>query len=68
MIFLRSWVMAEAVTAITGIARVRGSARSWPSAVMPSMPGSWMSMRIRAGRRSWASRTPSSPVSASIVR
>jgi len=56
-----------AVTAITGIARVVGSARSWPRASMPSMPGSWMSISTRAGCRSRASRTPSSPVPASIV-
>jgi len=30
-------------------------------------PGSWMSIRMSAGPRSFASRTPSSPVPASIV-
>ena len=67
MICWRLCVMADAVTAMTGMARVTGSARRWPSAAMPSMPGSWMSIRTRAGRRSRASRMPSSAVSLSTV-
>src|SRR5262249_36311935 len=59
--------MADAVTAITRMARVMGSSRSCRSAVMPSMPGSWMSMRTRAGWRERGSSTPSSPVSGSMV-
>src|SRR4030095_5377770 len=39
MIFLRSCVMAEAVTAMTGIVRVAGSARSWPTGGMPAIRG-----------------------------
>src|SRR5437879_5100556 len=68
MIVARSVVIAEAVTATTGIARVVGSARSRRSASMPSMPGRWMSMRTSAGRCSCVRRTPSSPVSASTTR
>ena len=49
MILLRSSVIAEAVTAITGIALVAGSVRSTASASMPLMPGSWISIRISAG-------------------
>src|SRR5215475_9586644 len=60
--------MAEAVTAIAGIRRVAGSSRSCRSAVTPLMPGSWMSIRMRSGWSSCASRTPSSPVSASARR
>ena len=36
--------------ASTGIEAVRSSARSRPSASMPSMSGSWMSIRTRSGR------------------
>src|SRR5262245_33926612 len=68
MIVCRSWVMAEAVTANAGIARVAGSSRSCRSAVTPLIPGSWMSIRMRSGRSSRARRTPSSPVSASARR
>ena len=35
---------------------------------MPSIPGSWRSMRTRSGRRSAASATPSSAVAASSTR
>ena len=59
--------MADAVTAMIGMSRVPGSARRWPSAVMPSIPGSWMSIRTSAGWRSRASRMPSSAVSLSMV-
>src|SRR5712692_103073 len=41
--------MAKAVTATTLSEAVSASARSCPSAVTPSIPGSWMSMRIRSG-------------------
>src|SRR5206468_3068603 len=68
MIWLRSCVIAEAVTATTGIARVAGSARSRFRASIPFIPGSWMSMRIRAGRCSAAMRRPSSAFSASTTR
>src|SRR5262245_11837946 len=68
MIVLRSWVMAEAVTAIAGIVAVAGLSRICRNAVMPSIPGSWMSIKMRSGWRSRASRTPSSPVSASATR
>src|SRR5262249_31172008 len=67
MIWRRSCVIAEAVTATTGIARVTGSARSRCSASIPLIPGSWMSIRTRAGRCSAAMRTPSSAVSASMT-
>src|SRR5215467_8847057 len=40
MIFCRSWAMTDAVTAMTGIVRVVGSARSSLSASIPLMPGS----------------------------
>src|SRR5438309_11165301 len=36
--------------AITGIPRVAGSARNRPSASIPSIPGSRMSIRTRLGR------------------
>src|SRR5215467_4543687 len=68
MIVLRSWVMADAVTAIVGIVAVAGSSRIWRNALMPSIPGSWMSIRMRSGWSSRARRTPSSPVSASATR
>src|SRR3972149_5357496 len=64
MIFCRSWVIADAVTAMTGIARVAGSARNRPSAVMPSIPGSWMSIRTSAGRGGPARGPPSPPAPA----
>ena len=41
MIFWRSWAMAEAVTAMTGIVAVAGSSRICRNAVIPVMPGSW---------------------------
>src|SRR5581483_5496560 len=50
-----------AVTATTGIARVAGSSRRQASAAMPSSTGSWMSIRMSAGRSTFARRTPSSP-------
>src|SRR5215471_8353783 len=68
MIVFRSRVMAEAVTAIAGIVAVAGLSRICLNAVMPSIPGSWMSIKMRSGWRSRASRTPSSPVSASATR
>src|SRR5207249_4606439 len=68
MIWRRSWVIAEAVTATTRIARVAGSARSRFRASIPVIPGSWMSMRIRAGCCSAAMRRPSSAFSASTTR
>jgi hypothetical protein len=36
MIVLRSWVMADAVTAMAGIIAVAGSSRIWRNAVIPS--------------------------------
>src|SRR6266498_1992084 len=54
-----------AVTAMTGMSRVSGSVRSSFNAAIPSIPGSWMSMRIRAGPDSRATRIPSSAVSVS---
>jgi hypothetical protein len=36
MIFRRSWVITDAVIAMTVISRVAGSALSWPSASIPS--------------------------------
>ena len=68
MMSLRSCGITDAVNAMTGIARVAGAARSCASASMPLMPGRWMSITTRSGARSPASATPSSPVSASIVR
>src|SRR2546422_826002 len=53
--------------AMMGIPRVACSARSCRSASIPSIPGRRMSIRIRLGCRSWARRTPSSPVSASMI-
>src|SRR6266851_1832901 len=44
MTFCRSSVITDAVMASTGISRVAGSARSWPSASIPSIPGSRMSI------------------------
>src|SRR4030095_10678590 len=61
MIFCRSWVMADAVTAMTGMPRVRSSARSIRSASIPLMPGSWMSMRSSAGVVGCAARGPPRP-------
>ena len=43
-----SSAMALADSAITGTARVAGSARSWASTSRPSMSGSCMSSRIRS--------------------
>src|SRR5213593_2355298 len=68
MIWRRSWVIAEAVTAMTGIPRVTGSARRRCRASIPFIPGSWMSIRIRAGCCSAAMRRPSSAFSASTTR
>ncbi len=67
MIFCWSSGITEAETAITGIASIARSARIRRSASMPSMSGSWMSIRIRSGRSLSASATPASPVTASIV-
>src|SRR5437016_13782275 len=53
--------------AMMGIPRVACSARSCRSASIPSIPGSRRSIGIRLGCRSWARRTPSSPVSASMI-
>jgi hypothetical protein len=55
--------MADAVIAMTGILLVCGLARSCFKAAIPSIPGSWMSMRTRAGDFSRASLSPSSAVS-----
>ena len=65
--FRRSLAITDAVTAMTGIDAVAGTARRRFSASMPLMPGSWMSISTSAGRCSAASRTPSSPVTASSV-
>ena len=43
-----------------------GTARMRRVASYPSMPGSWMSIRIRSGCSRSAAATPSSPSSASI--
>ena len=67
VILCRSSVITDAVMAMIGIPRVTGSARSLRSASIPSIPGSRMSIRTRLGCRSWARRTPSSPVSASMI-
>src|SRR5205807_3598643 len=67
VILCRSAVITDAVMAMMGIPRVACSARSRRSASIPSIPGSRMSIRIRLGCRSWARRTPSSPVSASMI-
>src|SRR5215831_6353061 len=40
--------MADAVTAMTGMVFIMGSARSCLRAVIPSIPGSWMSIAITA--------------------
>jgi len=51
MIFWRSWVITEAVTAISGIARVRGSARRWCNASIPFIPGRLDIHEDEGGRR-----------------
>src|SRR2546427_1258887 len=53
--------------AMMGIPGVACSAGSCRTASIPSIPGRRMSIRIRLGCRSWARRTPSSPVSASMI-
>src|SRR5437016_5323792 len=53
---------------MTGIPRVTGSARNRCRASIPFIPGSWMSIRIRAGCCSAAMRRPSSAFSASTTR
>ena len=58
---------AEAVTAITGVLFVIGSALSCRRAAKPSMPGNWMSSRMRAGCCDRAKTRPSSAVIASAV-
>jgi outer membrane protein assembly factor BamD len=59
--------MTEADTATTGVASRAACPRIRLSASIPSMSGSWMSIRIRSGRALSAKATPASPVSASIV-
>jgi hypothetical protein len=68
VISLRSCCITDAVTAITGIFAVAGSLRSTPSASMPFMPGSWISISTRSGLCDAARRMPSSAVPASSVR
>lgn len=68
MISGRLCVIAEAVTATTGIPCVLGSLRRCRKASIPFMPGSWMSITTRSGGASRASRIPSSAVSVSTVR
>src|SRR6266478_9573434 len=51
MIFWRSWVITEAVTAISGIARVWGSARRWCNASIPFIPGRLDIHEDEGGRR-----------------
>ena len=63
----RSSLITDAVIATTGIAAVTGSARSRRSALTPSIPGSWMSIRIRCGWCAIASGIPSSALVASMV-
>src|ERR1019366_7348910 len=52
--------IARAVRAITGIARVASSRLSSPMASRPSIPGSWISIKIRFGRSSRANVIPAS--------
>src|SRR5688572_2377753 len=52
--------MARAVRAITGMARVASSRLSCRAASRPSMPGSWISIRIRSGCSARASVNPAS--------
>src|ERR1022692_3488684 len=52
--------IARAVRAITGISRVASSRLSSAMASRPSMPGSWISIRIRFGRSSRANVIPAS--------
>jgi hypothetical protein len=66
-IFCWSSGITDADTAITATASRALSSRIRRSASMPSMSGSWMSIRIRSGFFSLARRTPSPPVGASIV-
>src|SRR5688572_27818413 len=56
--------IARAVSAITGMARVVSSPFSNTVASSPSMPGSWMSIRIRSG---CSSRAKVRPASASVA-
>src|SRR5213594_949787 len=55
----RSAFMTDAVSAAIGMLLVRSSFRSTLSAAIPSMPGSWMSMRTRSGRSACALAIPS---------
>jgi hypothetical protein len=59
--------ITDADTATTGIASRSGTSRIRRSASMPSMSGSWMSIRTRSGRFTTARFTPSTPVVASSV-
>src|SRR5688572_30829808 len=52
--------IARAVRAITGMARVRLSLLSNAVASRPSIPGSWMSIRIRSGSSARANVSPTS--------
>src|SRR6185503_2001049 len=56
--------IASAVRAITGMSRVAWSPLSKAVASRPSMPGSWISIRIRLG---CAPRASVSPASASVA-
>src|SRR5688500_16560037 len=56
--------MARAVRAITGMTRVAWSCLSCTVASRPSMPGSWMSIRMRYGR---SARARVRPASASVA-
>src|SRR5580658_4583095 len=57
--------MAIAVSAMTGMAAVAGSCLSRAVAARPSMPGNWISIRIRWGR---SVRASVSPLSASTAQ
>src|SRR3984957_18391773 len=57
-------LIARAVSAITGIARVASSCLSSAVAFRPSMPGSWISIRTRWG---CSARAIVSPASASVA-
>ena len=67
VIALRSVGVTEAVSAMTGMCAVPALSRICLKASMPLIPGSWMSISTRSGFFSFASLTPSSPVSASSV-
>src|SRR5262249_2329038 len=68
MMSLRSSGITDAVTAMTGMRAVSGWPRSSRSAALPSIPGSWMSIRIRSGWSRRATSIPSSAVVVSMVR